>query len=204
MADSQNDRLGAAKIYTRTGDEGKTSLVGGARVSKSELRLEAYGTVDEFNSALGLALALFANENGEPHARARITEWGEAMQLRLFDLGCQLACEDAATRARLPNLGDDEILGLEKQMDEMSAELAPLRNFVLPTGAPSAAAAHVARAICRRAERLCVRFEIENPGSVDASLLHYLNRASDWAFVLARYMNRATSTPETLWRGRSK
>lgn len=194
----------AQKIYTRGGDAGETSLIGGLRVSKGELRLEAYGTVDEFNSALGLAICLFARDSAEKLSSTveaatatAIPKWATDLQSRLFDLGSQLACEDEGLREKLPTVRAENVEALENQMDEMSRSLAPLRHFVLPGGTTSAAAAHVARTVCRRAERLCVR--LSETESIDPMLIQFLNRASDWCFVLSRFMNAAAHEPEQIW-----
>jgi cob(I)alamin adenosyltransferase len=198
---------GAARIYTKGGDKGKTSLVGGTRVSKADLRLDAYGSIDEFNSSLGLAVALFLREasaapGGAP-ARAvaeKIRAWAGTAQSRLFDVGSQLACEDNDLRSNLPAIAESSIAELEAQMDEMSKSLKPLKNFIMPSGAPSAAAAHVARTVCRRAERLCARLAETAP--VDPLLFQFINRCSDWCFVLARFMNAAFAQEEHIWKPR--
>ena len=173
------------KIYTRTGDKGDTGLVGGKRVSKDSARIWAYGTVDELNSALGLARALKPNRKTDA-VLARI-------QNELFDLGAELAAP-----AGLPGIQAREITALEKLMDELNATLGPLKEFILPTGSPVAAQLHVARTVCRRAERFCVRLAREE--RIGELVVPYLNRLSDALFVLARWANYQTGKKETFWK----
>lgn len=200
---------GSPKIYTRTGDKGKTSLIGGARVSKSNARLEAYGTVDELNSLLGLlahdihAELVSRGDQLGREATALVAELA-IVQSDLFDLGSQLATEDAQLRAKLPTISSERVTELEKRMDEFSASLKPLKNFILPGGSRAAAVAHVARTVCRRAERLCVALleTEETANDVDPNLVQYLNRLSDYLFVLARHANRLLGIEEPLWLAR--
>jgi cob(I)alamin adenosyltransferase len=187
----------AAKIYTKGGDKGKTSLIGGSRVSKSHIRLDAYGTIDELNSVLGLLICDITTDLGAGHAseaQALIAQLSR-IQSELFDAGSQLACEDAKLRAQLPGI------------DEFSSKLKPLKHFVLPGGARSSSVAHIARTICRRAERFCVHLsEIgQEAGNIeiDNVIIRYVNRLSDYLFVLARHLNRALSIEEPIWMGKS-
>jgi cob(I)alamin adenosyltransferase len=178
------------KIYTRTGDAGETGLFGGGRVSKDDARVEAYGAVDEANSALG---ALAAQLEGDLAAVIHM------IQRTLFDVGAELATPQAG---RVPAIGVKAVAELEDQIDQWEAELEPLRSFILPGGTPGAAAAHLARSIVRRAERRTVT--LSRSASVNPELLKYLNRLSDTLFVLARVINRRAGRPDVPWEGRSK
>lgn len=198
---------GAAKVYTKGGDKGKTSLIGGARVSKGELRLEAYGTVDELNSVLGLLHAEVATDLAvsQPRESESIIRILTLAQSDLFSVGSQLACENADARQKMPNVTDEEVTMLERAMDAYSAELAPLKHFILPGGSRSSSIAHVARTVCRRAERICVRLAESGDhetAEVDAVVIQYLNRLSDYLFVLARHLNRLLGVDEPIWQRR--
>jgi cob(I)alamin adenosyltransferase len=177
------------KIYTRTGDTGDTSLFDGTRVRKSEPRVEAYGDVDELNACLGLARA-----SGADH---EIADELVRLQRDLFALGAQLADpgEKIAARVIKAALGDDDVARLEQLIDRYEAELPALRRFILAGGSPAGAALHVARAVCRRAERRMVALE----PAVDAVLVRYVNRLSDLLFVLARAVNHRSGAVETEW-----
>ena len=177
------------KIYTRTGDTGDTSLFDGTRVRKSEPRVEAYGDVDELNACLGLARA-----SGADH---EIADELIRLQRDLFALGAQLADpgEKIAARVTKAALGDDDVARLEQLIDRYEAELPALRRFILAGGSPAGAALHVARAVCRRAERRMVALE----PAVDAVLVRYVNRLSDLLFVLARAVNHRSGAVETEW-----
>ncbi len=197
---------GSPKIYTRTGDKGKTSLIGGARVSKSHVRLDAYGTIDELNSVIGMLRHEVEDEltrlAPEAESLSRIEALLTEIQVDLFNVGSQLACEDADARAKLPTVGESHIRDLETAMDEFSASLAPLKNFILPGGSRSASVAHLARTVCRRAERSCVEFS-ETSGAqneVATEVIVYVNRLSDFFFILARHLNRLLDREETLWK----
>jgi cob(I)alamin adenosyltransferase len=180
------------KIYTRTGDDGTTGLFAGGRVKKTHLRVEAYGTVDELNSVLGLARAL------KP-AEAVDTDL-ERVQNVLFNLGADLATPLKADAAWVVRIVPEQIVWLESSIDSMTAVLPALKNFILPGGTPAAAQIHVGRTICRRAERLAVA--LSEDGSINAQALVYLNRLSDWLFTLARYENHLSGADETVWRVR--
>ena len=177
------------KIYTRTGDEGETSLLNGARVKKSDARVDAYGEVDELNAWLGLVRA----SRVDPDLDEEIVR----IQRDLFALGAQLAdpADRIAGRVTKAALGDDDVARLERLIDRLEQDLPPLTRFILAGGAPSGAALHVARAVCRRAERRMVALE----PAVDPALLRYANRLSDLLFVLARAVNHRTGAPETEW-----
>lgn len=173
-----------SKIYTRTGDNGTTGLGDGSRVPKDHLRVEAYGTVDELNSALGVVLAQEVPEE----VRGAFAP----VQHELFDLGGELCIPGREV------IGEEHIARLEQVLDQLNAALPPLKEFVLPGGSESAALMHLARTICRRAERHAVtlaRAETINPFAIK-----YLNRLSDLLFVAARYINVSRQEPEVLWR----
>jgi cob(I)alamin adenosyltransferase len=181
------------KIYTRRGDGGETDLFGGERVAKDDLRVEAYGDVDELNAALGVCRA--------QSAQTDLREILERTQELLFALGAALATPDARHREKnaLTGPAADDVTALERHIDTLDAELLPLRRFVLPGGSPAGAALHVARTVCRRAERRAVALHREAP-LPDASL-EFLNRLSDLLFVMARVENRRAGVADIEWRG---
>jgi cob(I)alamin adenosyltransferase len=178
------------RIYTRAGDAGETSLGDGSRVSKADLRIEAYGTVDELNSFLGLALA------GDLPAEFR--QWLEQAQNDLFDLGADLAVPLEDEKRERLRVTQAQVERLEELCDLVNARLEPLKSFVLPGGSEAAARLHVARAVCRRAERLAVA--LAEGQSVSPTALAYLNRLSDLLFILARAANADAGSSEPLWR----
>lgn len=188
------------RIYTRTGDDGSTGLVSGARLSKTSLRVEAYGTVDEANAAIGLALAAAAREQpgGGDSDLAGVLR---SLQHDLFDAGADLATpiaegEEAGTALRLTA---DQTTRLERLIDRWNADLAPLTSFVLPGGTETAACLHLARTVTRRAERLVVALREAEPDTTSAEAVRYLNRLSDLLFVLARAGNDG-GKGDVLWR----
>ena len=183
------------KIYTRRGDRGETDLLGGGRVGKDDQRVEAYGEVDELNACLGAAAA------ASPHAD--LHELVRTLQISLFSLGAYLASPDEARRERaaIPGVEEDDVLALEKRIDALEAELLPLRRFILPGGSAAASAFHVARTVCRRAERRAVALDRREP--LSAVALRYLNRLSDLLFVVARVENRRAGVGDVEWEGRS-
>lgn len=182
------------KIYTKTGDKGQTSLIGGTRVSKSHIRIESYGTVDELNSYIGLVNDLAVHE--------QINLWLREIQDRLFTLGAELATTPTKeVKMKLPDLHLSDIEWLENRIDEMNEVLPEMRSFILPGGHQAASACHVARCICRRAERLCVNMR-EHEEEVSDIVLQYLNRLSDFLFVLSRYIIHLNGKEETPWRAR--
>ena len=187
MGRRRDEPVRLTRIYTRAGDAGETSLGDGSRVPKTDPRIEAYGAVDELNSLLGLVLA------GELPAEFR--PWLEQVQNDLFDLGADLSVplEDERERLRVTT---EQVERLEELCDLVNERLEPLKSFILPGGTESAARLHVARSVCRRAERLAV--DLAGKGSVNPTALAYLNRLSDLLFILARAAN--TGTPEPLWR----
>lgn len=185
----------AQKIYTKTGDKGTTSLIGGTKVPKSHLRIEAYGTVDELNSYIGLCKDLLAEDADGPAALQEIQD-------RLFTIGSALACDPIKEpKLRIPDLVTGDVLFLEKEMDRMNETVPPMKSFILPGGHPTISQLHIARCVCRRAERCCVRLEQESL-EVEAIILQYLNRLSDYLFVLARYTGHRLQVAEIPWKPR--
>ena len=183
-------RTNKPRIYTRTGDAGETGLFGGGRVPKDDLRVRAYGTIDELNAVIGVVRA------GAPPAE--IEGVLERLQHQLFDLGAELATpEGAATAARIARTTPDRVEALERDIDRCEAALPALRQFVLPGGTPVAAALHLARTVARRAEREIVSLAAREP--VNPELLKYVNRLSDLLFVLARAANQAAGRPDVVW-----
>jgi cob(I)alamin adenosyltransferase len=182
------------KIYTKTGDKGTTSLIGGTKVLKSHLRIEAYGTVDELNSYIGLCKDLIADK----HSISILQE----IQDRLFTIGSALACDpEKEPKMKIPDLKEGDIDLLEKEMDEMTDQLPEMKSFILPGGHPAISHLHIARCICRRAERCCVRLETEQK-EVEAIIIKYMNRLSDYLFMLARYTGHLLNIPEIAWKAR--
>lgn len=179
------------KIYTKTGDGGESSLYGGARLPKSDLRFEAYGTVDELNASLGVALA----QPGAEAYRPELTR----VQAELFNLGAELALSPGQELKATP-VGTQDAETLEKRMDELQSELPELKNFILPGGTALGASLHHARTVARRAERAAVRLKAQI--EVRPELLIYLNRLSDYLFVLARHANFKAGVGETIWQGK--
>lgn len=187
------------KIYTKTGDQGLTRLVDGRECSKSSLRVETYGTVDELNSILGLILFALKKES-RPSLSSLYSEL-EKTQNHLFNVGSHLACEKPETRKMLPSFDEAWISELEKSIDTMTAKLPPLKNFILPGGSESASYLHVARTVCRRAERMVVRVLEEGHNETENQrALRYLNRLSDYLFVAARFCNQELQIPDQIWK----
>jgi len=182
------------KVYTKTGDDGSTGLGGGQRVGKDTPRIQAYGTVDELNSAIGVALASGVNDT--------IAQPLRAIQNELFHLGSDLCILEADKAKRpVPGIEERHVVALEKLMDRLSEELSPLENFILPGGAAGAAHMHVARTVCRRAERLVVALSRQE--DVGPWTVRYLNRLSDALFVMARHENERRGVPDVLWNSRT-
>lgn len=184
------------KIYTRRGDRGQTDLFGGARVSKDDLRVAAYGDVDELNAVVGVAAA--ATDETD------LSERLQAIQSSLFDLGSQLATPDPEQHAKnnVPGVDEAQVKELEGEIDRLELEIEPLKTFVLPGGTPAAAALHHARTVCRRAERKVVT--LERAESVDPAVVQYLNRLSDLLFTMARVANARANVPDVPWVGRER
>jgi cob(I)alamin adenosyltransferase len=180
------------KIYTKTGDRGTTSLIGGTRVSKAHVRIDAYGTVDELNSYIGLL--------GDQPVNEKRKEVLKEIQDRLFTIGSHLASESDQTKRILPDLVEEDITLLEKEMDSIDAQVTPLRSFVLPGGHPSVSFGHVARTVCRRAERAVVHLQQDE--EVEDMVIRYLNRLSDYLFMLCRIMTHELGIEEVTWKPR--
>lgn len=179
------------KIYTRTGDTGQTSLLGGQRVAKDSIRIGSYGTIDELNSHIGLL---------RDHAKGKRDELLVPIQEKLFALGSRLASgsEEQAEKFKVPQLTDADISALETEMDRMDKELPEMRNFILPGGDLAASQAHVCRTVCRRAERLVVTLAASE--AVPEIVVRYLNRLSDLFFVLARHISHGNGVADTPWK----
>jgi len=185
-------RLPRVKIYTRTGDDGSTGLLGPGRVPKHAPRVEAYGAVDELNASLGAARAL----DSEKWLEAELA----AIQSRLFHVGAELATVEGGAAAKVERVSDDDVRALENWIDGREHDLPPLTRFILPGGTPLAAELHRARTVCRRAERRLVALaQLER---VEPRLVRYLNRLGDLLFVLARWCNHRAGAPEIEWSGR--
>jgi cob(I)alamin adenosyltransferase len=184
----------ALKIYTKTGDKGHTTLIGGTKVPKSHIRIESYGTVDELNSFVGLLIDQLADE----HSKKTLKE----IQDRLFTIGSSLACDpDKEPSLKIPDLKETDISFLEKEMDAMNEVLPVMKHFILPGGHVTISTAHIARCVCRRAERVCVNMQ-ENKLFVDPLIVKYLNRLSDYLFVLARFIGHQLQVKEIQWKPR--
>jgi cob(I)alamin adenosyltransferase len=184
----------AFKIYTKTGDLGRTSLLGGTKVPKNHIRIETYGTVDELNSFTGLA----ADQLTDQHSRMVLRE----IQDRLFTIGSSLASDpDKELKMKIPALKESDVLLLENEIDEMETKLPPMKSFVLPGGHPAVSTLHVVRCVCRRAERLVVSMQAQDL-AVEQLVIIYLNRLSDYLFVLARYTAHVLQVDEIPWKPR--
>lgn len=180
------------KVYTKKGDQGTTQLIGGTRVPKSSLRIEAYGTVDELNSHIGL----IRDQEISEECVAQLIE----IQDRLFTMGSQLAADPEKSNMKLPDLSDEDVENLENWIDKMDEELEPMRSFVLPGGHTTVSYSHIARCVCRRAERICVDLNADQP--IAPILLTYLNRLSDYLFVLSRKLSKDLHATEHPWVAR--
>ncbi len=182
------------KIYTKTGDLGKTSLIGGTKVPKSHIRIDTYGTVDELNSWIGVV----GDYATETHSKTILKE----IQDRLFTVGSSLACDpDKEPLMKIPDLKEADINLLESEIDLMNEVLPPMKFFVLPGGHLAVSQTHIARCVCRRAERSCVNMQ-EQEIYVDPLVIKYLNRLSDYLFVLSRYFSFQLAVPEIPWKPR--
>lgn len=180
------------KIYTKTGDSGETSLIGGTRVPKYHSRIEAYGTVDELNSWIGLL-------RDQPVGDHSVRILMEVQEI-LFTIGSNLARDPQKMKMKLPEILEDDVLMLEKEIDLMNDDLPELRSFILPGGHPAVSYTHIARCVCRRAERLTVHINETEP--VNPLIIKYLNRLSDYLFTLARYFAQLLHVPESPWQPR--
>jgi cob(I)alamin adenosyltransferase len=184
------------KVYTRTGDQGSTALVGGARVPKDTARIESYGTIDELNAAVGLARVFNAEAPPSP-VRERLDEMLKRLQHELFDLGSELATPPDAAYEGMFRVGAAEVEALERLMDDLQQDLEPLNSFVLPGGGKVSAFLHQCRTVCRRAERDILRLSREE--DIGEWVLPYVNRLSDLFFVLSRWIARHSGEAEYLW-----
>lgn len=180
------------KIYTKTGDTGKTSLIGGTRVSKHDIRIESYGTVDELNSWIGL-IRCQPNEENTTFILAEIQD-------RLFTIGSSLAADPDKSKMKIPDLHEEDIALLEQQIDKMNENLPEMRSFILPGGNTMVSYAHIARCVCRRAERNVIHLSENN--YVNELVIKYLNRLSDYLFVLSRYYSKQLNAEEIPWKAR--
>jgi cob(I)alamin adenosyltransferase len=191
-------RVAINRVYTRRGDAGETSLVGGQRVAKDDPRIECYGTVDELNALIGLARHTAETQQCEFPWLAGLASILKRVQHELFNLGSILATLPEDVNPRQPRVTAREAAQLEREMDEALEGLDPLRSFVLPGGSRLNAELHICRTVCRRAERLAVALAREQ--QVDGDTLKYLNRLSDALFVWSRWASKETQSPETLWQ----
>lgn len=180
------------KIYTKTGDKGQTSLLGGSRVPKHHLRIESYGTLDELNSHIGLL-------RDQDLSAAMVTELLE-IQDRLFTLGSVLASEPGKSKVKIPEISDADCVYLENAIDKMNETLPEMRSFVLPGGHQAVSVCHIARCVCRRAERLIVH--LSEQSEVPGTAIQYMNRLSDYLFVLARKISQEKGAIESPWKPR--
>ncbi|MCC6574048.1 MAG: cob(I)yrinic acid a,c-diamide adenosyltransferase [Planctomycetes bacterium] len=199
------------KIYTRTGDDGTTGLIGGSRAAKHDPRVAAYGTADELNAAIGVALCFLIDRQlpdavkvwlGSNRSQTRTLDLEQALarvQEELFVLGALLAAQDEAATVKLPKLSDAMVSAMEKEIDNWETELSPLKNFIMPGGSPAGAALHLARTICRRAERELSALRAADGQPRFDLPVRYLNRLSDWLFVAARVCNKRAGVAETPW-----
>jgi len=185
------------KVYTRTGDAGKTRLAGGQQVWKDSLRVEAYGTVDELNASVGVVRVVNADTMGGHEQARQLEEELRWIQNKLFDIGSILATSPGQTFKNMPQVTGADVIRLEKLIDRCQKDLEPLKEFILPGGGKVSGFLHQARTICRRAERLCVGLSREEP--VDPSIIKFVNRLSDTLFVLARWVAKTQGEPEFLW-----
>ncbi len=184
------------KIYTKTGDAGQTSLIGGTKVPKSHIRINAYGTVDELNTYTGL----LSDQIADMHGREILRE----IQDRLFTIGSALACDPHKDIAlKMPDLHESDIQLLEKEIDGMNEILPEMKSFILPGGHPTVSTAHICRTVCRRAERIVVELDIVEQLH-QPLVIKYLNRLSDYFFVLARYIGHSLGVEEIPWKARTK
>jgi cob(I)alamin adenosyltransferase len=180
----------SSKIYTKTGDAGKTSLIGGTRVPKSHIRIDAYGTVDELNAYIGL----LGDQLTDSHGREMLRE----IQDRLFTIGSSLACDpDKEIAMKIPDLKESDVILLENEIDAMNKKLPEMKSFVLPGGHITVSTAHICRTVCRRAERLIVA--LDDNGPLHLLIITYMNRLSDYLFVLARYIGMLVGATEIKW-----
>jgi cob(I)alamin adenosyltransferase len=185
------------KVYTRTGDAGKTRLAGGQQVWKDSLRVEAYGTIDELNAVVGVVRVMNADAQSVNPAASQLEEELRWAQNKLFDVGSILATAPGQTFKNMPRITAQDVTRLEKLIDRCQKDLEPLKEFILPGGGKVSGFLHQARTVCRRAERLCVALSKVEP--VDPLIIKFVNRLSDTLFVLARWVAKTQGEPEFLW-----
>lgn len=186
-----------AKIYTKTGDKGETSLVSGNRVPKGNVRIETYGEVDELNSYLGVIVSLLEGDK-KLESEVKVIQ---NVQNNLFNLGSNLACEkEYREKFKLPLLKESDVIFLEEQIDRYNEALDELKNFILPGGALVASHSHVARTICRRVERKLVKYKYNFPNENPEFSIEYINRLSDYLFAFARYANKLHDQEDIIWK----
>lgn len=185
------------KVYTRTGDTGKTRLAGGQQVWKDSLRVEAYGTIDELNAVVGVVRVMNADAQCVNPAASQLEEELRWAQNKLFDVGSILATAPGQTFKNMPKIAAQDVTRLEKLIDRCQKDLEPLKEFILPGGGKVSGFLHQARTVCRRAERLCVALSKVEP--VDPIIIKFVNRLSDTLFVLARWVAKTQGEPEFLW-----
>ncbi|MFI5163766.1 MAG: cob(I)yrinic acid a,c-diamide adenosyltransferase [Bacteroidia bacterium] len=178
------------KIYTKKGDKGETSLLGGTRVAKSHIRIESYGTVDELNSWVGL----IRDQNSDAHSKEILIK----IQDRLFTIGSHLASDPSKSGIKIPDIKEEDIILLENEMDKMNEVLPEMKNFVLPGGHTTVSYCHIARCVCRRAERCAVHLASQE--KVEDIIIKYLNRLSDYLFVLSRKFSYDLNAEEIIWK----
>jgi cob(I)alamin adenosyltransferase len=181
------------KVYTKAGDQGKTQLIGGDKVSKANERIACYGTIDELNATLGMCISELEGTGAQDALTATLLR----VQNELFNVGTQLATPDATRRQTMPDISEAQVLQLEEEMDALNEDLPDLKSFVLPGGSKVSSCFHLARTVCRRAERMVVA--LASAEEVDARHLMYLNRLSDALFVFGRYALFKDGQPENLW-----
>ena len=187
-----------SKVYTRNGDEGRTRLAGGQEVFKNDPRVETYGTIDELNGVIGAARAFIADHLQENTQLTLLDQELHSIQSKLFDVGGVLATPSEQPLPSMPQITDNNVTHLETLIDSMNEELAPLKEFILPGGGKATSFLHMARTVCRRAERQCVSLSHHTP--VEPIILKYLNRLSDALFVFARWAAKAQKTQEHFWK----
>lgn len=181
-----------ASVYTRAGDKGTTGLVGGTRIKKSDSRIHLYGEVDELNSFLGLAISYLDKDFN--------SDFLHKIQAVLFDLGSNLACEkEKRIEYKIPSIKKDLITNLELEIDKMDSELVPLKSFILPGGTLASSAFHICRTVCKRVERQMVDFEETHKGEIPEHGLIFINRLSDYFFIMSRYLNHKKNVAEINW-----
>jgi cob(I)alamin adenosyltransferase len=191
------------RIYTRAGDDGTTGLVGGSRVKKNDLRIVAYGSVDELSSFIGVARSHLSQHVQDDQALERLDAWLAWTQDMLFNLGAQLATPAEKRWEDMPLISADDATALERAIDELQPQMPPLANFIHPGGQLPGAFLHVARTVCRRAERELITLRDELP-EISADCVRYVNRLSDALFVWARWINHRLNVPEHLWNAQAQ